>query len=111
VLKVARNSTFHYPKAGDRALVEVLTDLANHDFEGEIVCGEKMPSMRAQFADLAMLNLALNELGEPKENAYAQLATALSETVIAIAHLAERAIYLRLDERDDVTWEEIPPPH
>jgi hypothetical protein len=68
-----------------------------------------MPSMRAQFADQVTLDLALKELREPK--AYAQLAAALSETVIAIVHLAEPAIYLRLDQRDDVTWGEIPPPH
>jgi hypothetical protein len=70
VLRVARNSTFHYPKAGDEALIKVLSELAIAETDGEITCGDKLPSLRAAFAEQVMLDLALEELDGPQDEQY-----------------------------------------
>lgn len=107
VLRVARNSTFHYAAPGDDDLRSALEDLAGEAAVGEFVYGSRMPSVRADFAELVQLRVALRELEPPDETGMATLFAALSQTVVAIVHLAQVAIDLWLSSRPDVSVEKL----
>ena len=106
VLRVARNATFHYPKAGDGPLVEVLKVFADEEIEGVLTYGSRMPSVRAEFADEVMMALAMRGLAEPDDSA-SVLYSALGDTVVAIVHLAQVAMDVRFGDSEGVTIERI----
>jgi hypothetical protein len=91
-LRVARNATLHYPKPGDAQLRAVLQEMTDSEGEGEISHGALMPTFRATFADDVILRLAFAD----DEDLLHVLFAALSDSVIAVIHLAQIAIDLWL---------------
>jgi hypothetical protein len=104
IMRVARNATFHYQQVGSDEFRDVLTALA--DETGEFSGGEKMPSIRMNFAEDVMLNLALRDLDQEGID-FEEIAKSLAPTVIAVVHLAQVAADLWLGARGGLRFEPV----
>lgn len=106
ILRVARNLTNHYPKPGDVELTQVLRDLAKERETGELTYGERMPTLRALFADDVVLRLAFPGGLIQDRPRLGALFSALSDSVVAVIHLAQVAIDLWVNEQgaDAITF-------
>lgn len=111
VLRTTRNKTWHYPKPGDEGLGAALTAFAEAEDKGLLRFGPKMPSIRAEFADDILLDLAfaqpLKVRPVPKAT-LSQLFKDLSEGVVAIIHLAQWIGVRYLNERPE-GWRKLEP--
>lgn len=105
VMRVARNSTFHYEKVGSDAFHDVLVELA--DQTGDLTGGEKMPSIRNAFAEDVMLNLAFRDLNEGGAVTFDDIIELLAPTVIAIVHMAQIAVDVWLGGQGGIRMEPI----
>lgn len=89
LLRLGRNSTFHYPKPGSTDMVNALAQVS--DRTSRFVWGERMPSMRAEFADDVLLfGLILPDHAD--QTLVSDLFADAAQTIVAIVHLAQIAI-------------------
>ncbi len=111
VLRTTRNNSWHYPKPGDVGLQAALEAFGKDDDKGLLRFGPLMPSIRAEFADAVLLDLAfaqpLRVRPIPPET-LSQLFRDLSEGVVAIIHLAQWIGVQYLNERPD-GWRKLEP--
>ena len=84
-----RNHTWHYPPPGSKELRRALKARASD--LGVLELGEKMPSIRANFADLVALEHLTRFIGDDCE-ALAELFRALADATTAFVHLAQYAL-------------------
>lgn len=88
-----RNLSNHYEKPGSQAFKLALESLAG---EAAIVSGREhgMETVRAEFAEEVMVRLAFNQT----EAELAEFFSAISESVVAVIHLAQTAITVWFSE-------------
>jgi hypothetical protein len=89
LLRIGRNSTFHYPKPGSDEMNNALARVA--DRETRFVWGDRMPSLRAEFADEVLL-FGLLLPADADEQLLRDLFADAASTIVAIVHLAQIAI-------------------
>jgi len=92
VLQVARLTVAHYLKPGETPLVDALKFLAAEGRTAEVHYDDTMASVRSTFADELAHRLSVGNLDE---NAWRDVLTELSMTILAIIHLADTAVGLR----------------
>lgn len=96
VLRIARNATNHYPKPGTTDFRKALQQAIDLGEPGIIVSGQGMQSVRAEYADDVLVQMAL---GDMSEDALRHLSEAVGQTTVAIIHLAQTAMSVWLTKQ------------
>ena len=92
VLRVARLTVAHYLKPGEQPLVDALKSLATEGRAAEVHYDDSVGSERSTFADVVAHRISVGTLVDA---AWQDELQELSETILAIIHLADTAVALR----------------
>lgn len=87
-LVLTRNKSWHYPLPSDKELRRALRELS--PYRGVLEAGEKMPSIRAIFADDVMVQFATKFARDREE--LGRVLSGLADLTIAFVHLTQYAL-------------------